>query len=136
MFQSNKNNNSISSILGPEVEIKGDVTVHGDLLIYGKIDGNIICDGILTMSKNSLVKGDIKTLSADISGTVKGNLEAKEKVSLSSTSILSGNLLASILVIEDGASFNGLCTMASKQNVSIVKTKMEKIASLNEHTKK
>mgnify|MGYP001158268888 CR=1 FL=1 len=132
MFQQN----NMSSIIGSDLSINGDISIKGDLLIYGKIDGNIICDGILTMSKNSLVKGDIKTLSADISGTVKGNLEAKEKVSLSSTSILSGNLLASILVIEDGASFNGLCTMASKQNVSIVKTKMEKIASLNEHTKK
>ena len=132
MFQQN----NMSSIIGSDLSINGDISIKGDLLIYGKIDGNIICDGILTMSKNSLVKGDIKTLSADISGTVKGNLEAKEKVSLSSTSILSGNLLASILVIEDGASFNGLCTMASKQNVSIAKTKMEKIASLNEHTKK
>ena len=132
MFQQN----NMSSIIGSDLSINGDISIKGDLLIYGKIDGNIICDGILTMSKNSLVKGDIKTLSADISGTVKGNLEAKEKVSLSSTSILSGNLLASILVIEDGASFNGLCTMVSKQNVSIAKTKMEKIAILNEHTKK
>ena len=132
MFQQN----NMSSIIGSDLSINGDISIKGNLLIYGKVDGNIICDGILTMSKNSLVKGDIKTLSADISGTVEGNLEAKEKVSLSSTSILSGNLLASILVIEDGASFNGLCTMASKQNISIAKTKMEKIASLNEHTKK
>ena len=133
MFQQN----NMSSIIGSDLSINGDISVKGNLLIYGKINGNVICNGILTMSKGSLVKGDVKTLSADISGTVEGNLEAKEKVSLSSTSVLNGNLLASILVIEDGASFNGLCTMGSKQSIPITtKTKMEKIASLNERTKK
>ena len=132
MFQQN----NMSSIIGSDLSIDGDISVKGNLLIYGKVDGNVICNGVLTMSKGSLVKGDVKTLSADISGTVEGNLEAKEKVSLSSTSILNGNLLASILVIEDGASFNGLCTMASKQSVSITKTKTEKIASLNERSQK
>tara|TARA_B100001750_G_scaffold210658_1_gene191372 strand:+ start:164 stop:565 length:402 start_codon:yes stop_codon:yes gene_type:complete len=129
--------NNMSSIIGSDLSINGDISVKGNLLIYGKINGNVICNGILTMSKGSLVKGDVKTLSADISGTVEGNLEAKEKVSLSSASVLNGNLLASILVIEDGASFNGLCTMGSKQSIPITtKTKMEKIASLNDRTKK
>ena len=42
MFQLNKATNNISSILGSEVKIKGDVSVSGDLLIYGKVFGNII----------------------------------------------------------------------------------------------
>ena len=42
MFQSDKlDNNKTSSILGPELEIHGDVIVSGSLLIYGKIFGNI-----------------------------------------------------------------------------------------------
>ena len=45
MFQldksENKMNSKTSSILGPEVEIHGDVKVSGSLLIYGKIFGNI-----------------------------------------------------------------------------------------------
>ena len=132
MFQQS----NLSSIIGPDLSIDGDISIKGNLLIYGKVNGNIVCDGILTMSKDSLVKGDIKTSSADISGIVKGNLQAKQKVSLSSSSILTGDLSASILVIENGASFNGLCTMASKKSVSINRTKTKKIASLNESSKK
>ena len=41
MFQSDKPDNNMSSILGPELEIKGDVKVAGSLLIYGKVLGNI-----------------------------------------------------------------------------------------------
>ena len=40
MFQSDKLDNKMSSILGPELEIKGDVKVAGSLLIYGKVLGN------------------------------------------------------------------------------------------------
>ena len=131
MFQQNKN--SMSSIIGPDLEVKGDIDIKGDLLIYGKVDGNINCEGLVTTAKSSTVKGYVKTKFADISGVIEGNLEAKEKVSLSSTSILHGDLLASILVIEEGALFSGLCNMTSKSNTSKLPNK--KIANLNEGSK-
>ena len=131
MFQQN----SLSSIIGPDLSIDGDLSIKGNLLIYGKVNGNIVCEGILTMSKGSEVHGNIKTHNADISGILNGDIESKEKISLSSTATLNGNLLASILVIEDGASFNGLCTMAKGKAVS-TRIKTKKIASLNESATK
>jgi len=131
MFQQNKN--SMSSIIGPDLEINGDINIKGDLLIYGKVDGNIHCEGLVTTMKGSVVKGSIKTNFADISGQVKGDLEAKKKVSLSSTSTLDGDLLASIIVIEEGASFSGLCKMTSESNTSNLPNK--KVANLNEGSK-
>ena len=98
MFQ--QNNNSMSSIIGSDLEVKGDINIKGDLLIYGTVDGNINCEGMVTTTKDSRVNGSINTIHADISGAVSGDLEAKQKVSLSSTARLKGNLLATILVIE------------------------------------
>ena len=66
MFQQNKN--TMCSIIGPDLEVKGDINIKGDLLIYGKVDGNIICGGLVTTAKDSVVKGQIKTKFADISG--------------------------------------------------------------------
>ena len=131
MFQ--QNSNSMSSIIGPDLEINGDINIKGDLLIYGQVIGNVNCDGLITTMKNSIVSGSIITNFADISGKVDGNIEAKNKVSLSSTASLSGDLLASIIVIEEGAKFNGLC----KMNSSSEETKLQnsKVANLNEGTK-
>ncbi len=131
MFQQN----SLSSIVGPDLCVDGNITIKGNLLIYGKVKGNILCDGVLTMSKGSEVIGNIKTLSADISGTIQGDVESRQKLSLSSTAILTGNLLAAILIIEDGASFNGLCTMTQEKKLSN-KLKTKKIASLNDGSTK
>ena len=134
MFQ--QNSNSMSSIIGSDLKIKGDITIKGNLLIYVIVDGNIHCEGMVTTAKESTIKGYIKTIHADISGIVEGNLEAKEKVSLSSTAKLKGDLFATILVIEEGASFNGLCKMNSQNNISILKSSNKKVANLNEGTKK
>ena len=74
--------NNMSSILGPEVEINGDVKVAGDLLIYGKVYGNIISEGAVNSAMGSLIKGDINAKNASISGTVEGNLNIQSKIIL------------------------------------------------------
>ena len=125
----------MSSIIGSDLEVKGDINIKGDLLIYGTVDGNINCEGMVTTAKESQVNGNINTIYADISGTVSGNLEAKEKVSLSSTAKLEGDLLATILVIEEGASFNGLCKMNSKNSNKSTSSSNKKVANLNEGSK-
>ena len=45
MFQSKKIYNTVSSILGPELKIDGDINVNGDLLIYGEVNGSISSKG-------------------------------------------------------------------------------------------
>jgi cytoskeletal protein CcmA (bactofilin family) len=103
----------MSSILGPELEIKGDVKVAGSLLIYGKVFGNIDSNGTVRTAKGSVVKGNIKAKNAAISGEVEGDLIVKSKVTLGDTSLLTGNLKAAILTIEEGAKFEGICNMQS-----------------------
>ena len=111
MFQSKKINSNISSILGPEVEIRGDVNVTGDLLIYGKVFGNINSKGTVNSANGSLVKGNITAGNASISGEVQGDLDIESKIVLGKNSYLSGNLKAAIITIEEGAKFDGMCKM-------------------------
>ena len=132
MFQ--QNSNSMSSIIGPDLDIKGDINIKGDLLIYGKVNGNINCEGLITTMKGSTVKGSIDTIFADISGNIKGDLKVQKKVSLSSSASLNGDLLASIIVIEEGAQFSGLCKMSSETDTSS-NLSSKKVANLNEGTK-
>jgi len=118
MFQLNNIKSNISSILGPEVEIKGDVTVAGDLLIYGKVCGDILSKGEIVSAKGSIVIGNIYANNASISGKIEGNLEVESKAILGVNSHLTGNLKASIITIEEGARFDGMCSMIQKENNS------------------
>ena len=111
MFQSDKPDSKMSSILGPELEINGDVKVAGSLLIYGKVYGSIESNGTVRTAKGSVVKGDIKAKDVAVGGQVEGDLIVNSKVTLGDTSLLKGNLNAAILTIEEGAKFEGVCNM-------------------------
>jgi cytoskeletal protein CcmA (bactofilin family) len=114
MFQSEKPESKTSSILGPELEIRGDVKVSGSLLIYGKVYGNIQSSGAVRTANGSVVNGNISAREVAIGGKVDGDLDVEKKVTLGDTSFLTGNLKASILTIEEGAKFDGVCSMAKE----------------------
>ena len=57
------------------------------------------------------VKGEVKAEEAVINGNIKGDVIVSGKVTLGSNSHLMGNLTAGILVIQEGARFDGLCNM-------------------------
>ena len=118
MFQLSKSNNNISSILGAEVEINGDVNVSGDLIIYGVVNGDILSKGEVVSAKGSVVNGNICANNASLSGTVKGNLEIESKVILGKCSHVTGNLKAAIITIEEGAKFDGMCNMINNTKQS------------------
>ena len=122
MFQSEKPESKTSSILGPELEIHGDVKVSGSLLIYGKVFGSIQSSGAVRTANGSVVNGNISAKEAAIGGKVDGDLDIEKKVTLGDTSFLTGNLKAAILTIEEGAKFDGVCSMLKKSQPEKDKT--------------
>ncbi len=122
MFQSEKPESKTSSILGPELEIHGDVKVSGSLLIYGKVFGSIQSSGAVRTANGSVVNGNISAKEAAIGGKVDGDLDIEKKVTLGDTSFLTGNLKAAILTIEEGAKFDGVCSMLKKSQPEKGKT--------------
>lgn len=111
MFRSNKKDKSSSSILGADVEVYGDLKVSGSVLLYGKVFGTVVSKGSVRTGTGSYIKGDVKSDNAVINGHVEGDVIASGKVTLGPHSHLMGNLTAGILIVQEGARFEGLCNM-------------------------
>ena len=111
MFQSNKVGKSSSSILSADAEVYGDLKFTVNMLVYGKVFGSVVTKGSIRTGKGSFVKGEVKAVEAVINGNIKGDVIVSGKVTLGSNSHLMGNLTAGILVIQEGARFDGLCNM-------------------------
>ncbi len=99
--------NSNKNILSNDVEIKGSIKFHNELIIDGRIEGEITSDGVLTVGENAEIKGEIKTKSVSVFGKVHGNITVQERCELKSKAQLVGDLRAARLVIEEGATFVG-----------------------------
>ena len=107
----------MGSILGPELNIDGDVSVSGSLLIYGTVNGSIRSQASVRSARGSVVKGDIIAEEAQIHGLVKGDLIITGKILLGNESQVTGNLKSGTLVIEEGAKFAGSCDMSNSDNI-------------------
>ena len=92
--------------LSREVEIEGSITFQKELLIDGKVQGQINSDGVLTIGEDADVRGEIKTKSVRVHGKVNGKITA-ERCELKSKCTLRGDLKAARLIIEEGATFIG-----------------------------
>ena len=114
----NSKDNKINSILGPEVEVDGDVKVIGSILIYGKVNGNVTASGTVRTAKKSHIKGNIESQDSFISGKVDGDLKVEGKTTLEKNCVLNGNLVTSIVIIEEGATFEGICNMVGAEKSS------------------
>ena len=113
----NNNENKINSIIGPEVEVDGDVKVVGSILIYGKINGGVKATGSVRTAKGSYIKGNIESKNANISGSIDGDLKVENKTILEKNCDLKGNLTTGIVVIEEADNFDGICNMINKSEV-------------------
>ena len=71
-------------ILSSDVEIKGSIKFQKELLIDGKVEGEINSDGVLTIGENAEIRGEIKTKSITVYGKVHGNITVGERCELKS----------------------------------------------------
>ncbi len=118
-----KNRDSISnedvSILSSGVKIEGKLYSEGNVRIDGKIKGNVTVNGNLTLGESSEVNGEIKAQNITVNGAVDGKVSASEKLVLEEKSKVHADLVARILVVEEGATFDGKSNMSNGAGVSM-----------------
>lgn len=101
------------NILSSDVEIKGTLKFANDLIIDGRIEGEIMSDGDLTVGENANLKADIRTRSVTVFGKVHGNIFVSERCELKQNAELHGDVTAGKLAIEEGATFMGSSTVGA-----------------------
>jgi cytoskeletal protein CcmA (bactofilin family) len=86
------------------IVIKGEITGQGDLIVDGTLEGKVhLPDGSFTAGPNAHVTAEIEAREIIVLGEVVGTLKARERVHISSTGRLTGDMDTRGIVIEDGA---------------------------------
>jgi cytoskeletal protein CcmA (bactofilin family) len=98
---------SEETIIGPTLEIEGEIEGEEALVIQGKVQGKIISKKALTVDGSGRVEAIITTHSLAVSGRLSGNVEASEKVEIRQEGTMIGDIKAPRVIIADGAKFKG-----------------------------
>lgn len=100
-----------STTIGPDAVFKGELTFEKDLRLLGKIEGAIMSTGSLLIGDGATLNGDAKAGTIRLDGNVKGNLTAVNKVQLSASARLEGDLHTARLEVAEGAVLVGMCSI-------------------------
>lgn len=104
----------VSGFIDKDTEITGDVKFKDSFRIDGKFKGKILSGSSLIIGETGDVEADIEAGSISINGTVKGSMNAADRIEVFSHGRVTGKMVTPKLIIEEGAFFQGSCQMELK----------------------
>ena len=101
-----------SAVYETHAELTGEITFKDMVRVNGHVAGTVYSKtGTLIVDTGARIEARVDVGVAIVSGTVKGDIIARERVELGPTSKIYGNIWTRSLVIKDGAIFEGVCRM-------------------------
>ena len=102
------------TVIGSTIKIEGDLVSNGGIVVEGEVSGSVKTEAGVRVGEKAKIVADVKAKEAIISGRVQGNIEVKERLILTSSAEVNGDIQASSLEVQAGAIFNGKCSMTEK----------------------
>lgn len=101
------------TVIAESTTIVGDVETRGPLMVSGRVQGNGRVGGTLSVSKSAHWQGDISARQAVLAGHVIGKIVVEDKLEISASAVIQGEIVAKILAIANGARIEGEVTVTS-----------------------
>jgi len=102
------------NMISEGTHIKGNISTQNDFRISGSVEGELDVKGKCIITQSGRVKGEINAQDADVSGVIDGTLITANKMILRQNAHVTGDITTKVLLIEEGAKFDGACHMGKK----------------------
>lgn len=102
---------NVGCVISSGIQVRGNLSGSGDLIVHGRMEGNIALRAHVTVEEDGTLVTDIETDELTVHGKVSGNAEAAENIAIKSTATYVGDLRCPRIVLENGARFRGRIEM-------------------------
>lgn len=109
-----QNVKNMETIIGESVILEGEFNGHGNIVIEGKLTGNLSTDGHVLIGEKAEINANIKAGSAFISGKVVGDVTLSDSIDIAKTANIQGDIKAGSIAVESGCQINGKVSVGSK----------------------
>lgn len=114
---------SQSSVVGKTLLIKGEIFSDDEILIEGRIQGNITVKSRVIIGREGVVEADIEAREVVIKGKVTGNIKGSQRVEIVPAGSLRGNIQSPRVVIADNGLFEGNVEMHPRDDKNMAHDK-------------
>lgn len=97
--------------IGRTTRVVGRLTGDGDLLVEGRVEGELSLRGHVTIADGGVVAAPINAGDLTVSGLVDGDVESSGVVTLRATGAVRGSIRAARIALDEGARFSGRIDM-------------------------
>ncbi|MBI5134869.1 polymer-forming cytoskeletal protein [Candidatus Uhrbacteria bacterium] len=104
---------SIETIIAPGVRVEGEVGSRGNITVEGEVYGSIKTDQHLRIGSGAKIFANVKAQSAFVSGTISGNLKIKDRLELTQSATIVGDVETKTIIIAEGGMVHGKVEMLS-----------------------
>jgi len=105
-----------NATIGSSIQIEGTLTGNEDLTIDGRVQGKVRLNGhALIVGPNGRIEATLRVKSVIVQGEVNGNITADDKVQITSSGSVVGDLRSPRIALDDGARFKGSVDMGSEK---------------------
>ncbi len=101
----------LNGFLDSGSHMEGELRFDTSFRVDGKFTGSIVSEGDLMVGEGGEIEGEIAVGRIFISGTIRGTLRASRRVQIAPSGKVFADLETPTLEIEDGALFEGRCSM-------------------------
>lgn len=101
------------TVIGPDTHIKGEMVFDSSARILGTFEGRITAKGEVEIGEGAGCKASIEATSIVVDGLVEGDITARERCQLNIRARVVGDIVATTLVVSEGASFVGHCRVGA-----------------------
>ncbi len=96
-----------TTVVARASRFEGVLSGSGDIHVEGELHGEIAATGNVTVAEAGRVTADVHARNLSVAGTVVGDLAATERIELTASATVHGNLTSPRILIRDGATFEG-----------------------------
>ena len=104
-------NGPAHTLVSRSTEIVGDIHFSGELIIEGKVKGNIYAEddseALIRVAENGSVEGEICVPTAIVNGLVQGDVRAAIHIELAAKAVVVGNVYYNLIEMVMGSEVNG-----------------------------
>ena len=99
------------TLISRHTEIVGDLRFSGELIIEGRIRGNVFADdesgAVLRLADGGVVEGEVWVPAAVINGLVEGDMHCAKHLELAAKAVVMGNVFYNLIEMVLGSEING-----------------------------
>jgi cytoskeletal protein CcmA (bactofilin family) len=106
-----------SSIIAEGTTIVGNIKCSKGVRLDGKIVGDIECDQRFVLGEKGEVEGTVVCNESVVSGKIDGQIRVKGLLHLLGSAFIKGKIMASKMIVDEGAKYNGECLIGEQQGV-------------------